>query len=109
MQIESPAALPHVREIAEVEGVDCVFLGPGDMSLMTGIPGQTKHESIRAIAKQIAEDTLAAGKVFGTMIFDMDSAKYMQDLGARMLIHGADIVCYKNAHQKILEDYADLR
>ena len=109
IQIESPAALPHVREIAEVEGVDCVFLGPGDMSLMSGIPGQTKDEVVLAAAKQIADDTLASGKVFGTMIFDMDHAKYMRDLGARMLIHGADIVFYKNAYQKLLEDYSDLR
>ena len=105
IQIESPAALPHVREIAEIEGVDCVFLGPGDMSLMTGIPGRTKDESIQTIAKQIAKDTLAAGKVFGTMIFDMDNANFMQDIGARMLIHGADIVWYKNAHMQLLKDY----
>jgi 4-hydroxy-2-oxoheptanedioate aldolase len=109
IQIESPAALPHVRDIAEIEGVDCIFLGPTDMSLMTGIPGQTKDPSIQAIAKQIADDTLAAGKAFGTMIFDMDNAKYMQDIGATMLIHGADIVHYKNSHLKLLENYKSLR
>jgi len=109
IQIESPAALPHVREIAEIEGVDCIFLGPGDMSLMNGIPGRTKDPSILAIAKQIADDTLAAGKAFGTMIFDMDNAKYMQDLGATMLIHGADIVFYKHAYARLLEDYSSLR
>jgi 4-hydroxy-2-oxoheptanedioate aldolase len=109
IQIESPAALPHVRDIAEIEGVDCIFLGPTDMSLMTGIPGQTKDPSIQAIAKQIADDTLAAGKAFGTMIFDMDNAKYMQDIGATILIHGADIVHYKNSHLKLLENYKSLR
>ena len=43
------------------------------------------------------------------MIFDMDNAKYMLDIGARMLIHAADIVYYKQAYQKVLEDYSDLR
>lgn len=109
IQIESPKALPHVREIAEVEGVDCIFFGPGDYSVLSGQPGQTKSDEVLAAAKQIADDTLAAGKVFGTLVFDMDHSKYMQDIGAKLLIHGADIVFYKNAYQKLLEDYSDLR
>ncbi|MBH55474.1 MAG: aldolase [Opitutaceae bacterium] len=105
IQIESPAALPQVREIAEVEGVDCVFMGPGDFALMSGNPGQIKSEEVLKAAKQIADDTLAAGKVFGTMIFDMDHSKMMQDMGARMLVHSADIIYYKQALQKIPKDY----
>jgi 4-hydroxy-2-oxoheptanedioate aldolase len=109
IQIESPAALPHVREIAEIEGVDCIFFGPGDFSLLSGKPGQTRHDDVLAAAKQIAEATIAAGKVFGTLVFDMDHSKYMQDIGAKMLIHGADILYYKSAYEKVLEGYSGLR
>ena len=108
IQIESPAALPQVCEIAEVEGVDCIFFGPGDFSLLSGKPGQIKHEEVLTTAKQIAEDTLAAGKVFGTLVFDMDHSKFMQDIGAKLLIHGADIVFYKNAYNELLQGYSDL-
>ena len=105
IQIESPAALPHVREIAEVEGVDGVFFGPGDFSLLSGKPGQIKDDEVLAAAKQIADDTLAAGKVFGTLVFDMDHSKFMQDAGAQLLIHGADILFYQKAYTQLLAEY----
>lgn len=105
IQIESPAALPHVREIAEIEGVDGIFFGPGDFSLLSGKPGQIKHEDVLSAAKRIADDTLAAGKVFGTLVFDTDHSKFMQDAGAKLLIHGADIIYYKNAYAKLLKEY----
>lgn len=109
VQIESPKALPHVREIAEVEGVDCVFFGPGDFSVLSGNPGNIKSREVLAAAKRIAGDTLAADKVFGTLVFDMDHSQYMRDIGAKMLIHGADIIYYKNAYAALLESYTDLR
>lgn len=105
IQIESPAALPHVREIAEIEGVDGIFFGPGDYSLLSGKPGQIKHKDVLSAAKQIADDTLAAGKIFGTLVFDAEHSKFMQDAGAKLIIHGADIIYYKHAYTKLLEEY----
>ena len=105
IQIESPAALPHVREIAEIEGVDGIFFGPGDFSLLSGKPGQIKDEEVLNAATQIAKDTRAAGKVFGTLVFDADHSKFMQDAGAQLLIHGADIVYYKSAYTDLLAEY----
>ena len=105
IQIESPAALPHVREIAEVEGVDGIFFGPGDFSLLSGKPGQIKHDDVLQAAKQIADDTLAAGKIFGTLVFDAEHSQFMQDAGAKLIIHGADILYYKSAYTQLLEEY----
>ncbi len=105
IQIESPVALPHVREIAEVEGVDGIFFGPGDFSLLAGKPGQIKDKEVLHAAKQVADATLAAGKIFGTLVFDEDHSKYMQEAGARLLVHGADIIYYKTAYTKLLKEY----
>ncbi len=56
-------------------------------------------------ARITAEETIAAGKIFGTLVFDMDHAKQMKDLGAQLLVHGADIVFYKKAYAEILGAY----
>ncbi|MFM9963525.1 MAG: HpcH/HpaI aldolase family protein [Planctomycetaceae bacterium] len=40
IQIEDPSALAQVDEIAAVPGVDIIFFGPGDFSILSGIPGQ---------------------------------------------------------------------
>ena len=47
IQIEDPSALAQVDEIAAVDGVDIVFFGPGDFSILSGIPGQMNHELIK--------------------------------------------------------------
>jgi 4-hydroxy-2-oxoheptanedioate aldolase len=106
-QVESPKALENVSEIASVAGIDCVFFGPGDYSALTGRPGDVKGKETLEAARIIAEQTIAAGKVFGTLVFDMDHAKHMKDLGAQLIVHGADIVFYKKAYEDLVEAYRD--
>lgn len=108
-QIESPRALDEVEAIADVEGVDCLFFGPGDFSALSGRPGEVKHpENLRAAAT-IAAAAQKAGKVFGTLVFDLEHARHMKDLGAQLLVHGADIVLLRAAYADLLASYADLR
>ncbi len=109
IQIESPRAVPLAERIAEVEGVDCLFFGPGDFSALSGRPGDVRHaETIRA-AESVAKAALAAGKKFGTLVFDMDHARQMKDMGAQLLAHGADMVFYRNVYDKLVKDYTELR
>ena len=42
-QIESPMALANLEEIAGVDGIDALFVGPGDLSVSMGIPKQFDH------------------------------------------------------------------
>jgi len=108
-QIESPAALDKVDEIAAVDGIDCVFFGPGDYSALTGRPGDVKGKATLEAARITAEKTTAAGKIFGTLAFDLDHAKQLMDFGAQLIVHGADIVFYKRAFAEILNSYQGLR
>jgi 2-dehydro-3-deoxyglucarate aldolase/4-hydroxy-2-oxoheptanedioate aldolase len=59
VQIESRRAVEQVEEIAAVEGVDVLFVGPRDLSHDLGVPGDTKAPSyltaldrVRAAARQ---------------------------------------------------------
>ena len=40
IQIESPSAVEHAAEIAAIDGVDVLFVGPADLSHSLGVPGQ---------------------------------------------------------------------
>lgn len=108
-QVESPVALERVSEIASVDGIDCVFFGPGDYSALTGRPGDVRGQETIDAARITAEETIAAGKIFGTLVFDSEHAKQMKDLGAQLLVHGADIVFYKKAYTDILDSYKEFR
>jgi 2-dehydro-3-deoxyglucarate aldolase/4-hydroxy-2-oxoheptanedioate aldolase len=52
LQIETVTALNRVDELLAVPGVDVVMVGPADLSVSLGVPGQFEHPSmIEAIGK----------------------------------------------------------
>jgi 2-keto-3-deoxy-L-rhamnonate aldolase RhmA len=54
-QIESVAGLDAIEEIASVDGLDCLLLGPSDMSVSLGIPGRFEHPKFRAAFDRIVQ------------------------------------------------------
>lgn len=48
VQVETREALSHLREIAQVPGVDGVFFGPADLAASFGHPGQPSHPEVKA-------------------------------------------------------------
>lgn len=108
IQIESPLAVSNIDEIASVDEVDCLFFGPGDFSALSGLPGEVKHERTLEAARRVAKAAESVNKIFGTLVFDMEHAEYMISLGAKLLVHSADVIQYKAAFQKIAKDYQGL-
>ncbi len=54
VQAESPQAIENLASIAAVPGVDAIFVGPADLSVSMGIPGQITHpREVEAIAKVV--------------------------------------------------------
>lgn len=94
-QIESPSALAHSRAIAEVEGVDGLFFGPGDFSVLSGIPGQVQSDQVWSAMERVCRDALAAGKRFGTLAFDERGVRRVLDMGGSFVCRGADLPLLK--------------
>lgn len=65
VQLETPQAIERLPEIAAVEGVDAVFVGPGDLSAAMGKMGQVGDPDIQALIAQAAKSAAAAGKPIG--------------------------------------------
>jgi 4-hydroxy-2-oxoheptanedioate aldolase len=90
-QIEDPEAMDHLEAIAGMEGVDCLFFGPGDYSLAMGVPGQLQHPDIKAVRKRIAEVARKHGKIAATVCGRAEIKDYA-DMGYNLLSVGADVV-----------------
>jgi 4-hydroxy-2-oxoheptanedioate aldolase len=90
-QIESPNAVKNARAIAEVEGIDLLFFGPGDYSMMSGIAGEFESPVVQDALKETCRQALAAGKKFGTTVGDVDYTRRMLDLGGTLLCYGGDL------------------
>ncbi|MFN0169483.1 MAG: HpcH/HpaI aldolase family protein [Bryobacteraceae bacterium] len=90
-QIESPNAVKHAAAIAAVDGIDMLFFGPGDFSVISGVPGEILSPVVQAGLEETARVALAAGKRFGTIVPDLEYTKRMLDLGASLLCYGGDL------------------
>ncbi len=67
IQLETPAAIERLEEIAAVDGVDAIFMGPGDLSSAMGVIGNVAHPSVQEALKDAAARTRKAGKLIGTV------------------------------------------
>ena len=91
VQAESAEAIANVESIAAVEGVDCVFAGPYDLSVSLGIPGQVDHPGeIEAIDKLLAA-CRKQRKVGGILLFDAAMLRGWIDKGMRFVSYSSDI------------------
>jgi 4-hydroxy-2-oxoheptanedioate aldolase len=108
IQIESPAAVKHARAIAELEGVDVIFFGPCDFSLLCGTPGQFDRGKVPDAMREVCRETLAAGKRFGTVAFDLQHVQPLLDMGASLISYGADLLFVKAALEQIKSQFSRL-
>ena len=108
VQIEDPHALEHAAAMAAVEGVDVLFFGPGDFSILSGIPGQMDHALIKDAMQRIAAAARQAGKHWGMPIFSIEHARQVLDLGGRFLCHGCDLMMVKAGLEDIQRRFEPL-
>lgn len=65
IQIETQAAVENVEEIAAIEGIDSLFIGPNDLAADYGLPGQVTSEPVLAAVARVAAAARKAGKPAG--------------------------------------------
>lgn len=91
VQVETRIALRNLEAIAMVEGVDGVFIGPGDLSADLGYLGNLGHPDVQAIIEDAIGRIKAAGNIPGILIGDEALAHRYIDLGCLFTAVGADI------------------
>lgn len=91
MQIETAAGVDAAAEIAAVDGVDGVFVGPSDLSASMGVLGQQTHPDVEAAVLRTFDAVRAAGKPVGVNAFDPAVADRYLAAGASFVLVGADV------------------
>jgi 4-hydroxy-2-oxoheptanedioate aldolase len=108
VQLEDRDAVANARAIAEVEGVDVLFFGPADFTVLSGIPGQFDHPMVDEAIRAVAAAAKAAGKHWGMPVGTPERAKQLLEMGARLLAHGADIIWLKNGLEETRRKFGPL-
>ncbi|WP_256841181.1 HpcH/HpaI aldolase family protein [Ornithinimicrobium cryptoxanthini] len=91
VQIETLTGVEAAEQIAAVDGVDGVFVGPSDLSASMGLLGQQTHPDVVAAVGRTFEAVRAAGKHVGVNAFDPQAAQGYVEGGAGFILVGADV------------------
>ncbi|MFB7884347.1 aldolase/citrate lyase family protein [Microbacterium sp. NPDC056057] len=91
VQIETTAGVEAAAEIAAVDGVDGVFVGPSDLAASMGVLGQQTHPDVVAAVRRTFDAVRAAGKPVGVNAFDPATADAYLRAGASFVLVGADV------------------
>lgn len=106
VQIESATAVQNAAEIAAVDGVDGIFIGPSDLSATMGLLGQQTHPDVVVAVKQVIATVKDAGKFVGVNAFARDHAQDYLDAGADFVNVGADVALLARATEALAQDFA---
>jgi 4-hydroxy-2-oxoheptanedioate aldolase len=90
VQIESVEALDHLEEIAAMDGIDVLFIGPADLTMSLGIFGKFDHPLFTSAIKAIVNAAQKAGKSTGILLFNPDDYNRYYEMGIKMIACGAD-------------------
>ena len=66
-ELESVEALRELEAVADVDGIDALFVGPADLSASMGHVGQFTHPAVTDLMAQAVQRARRAGKPIGTV------------------------------------------
>ncbi|MTJ79844.1 MAG: aldolase [Telmatospirillum sp.] len=109
MQIETAKAVANAREIASVDGVDMIFIGPSDLSASIGLPGRTGAPEVEALIAETVTAVRAVGKPLATVPRDGRTWQQLFDEGFVMVPTGSDVAYYRDAMRALTADWRRYR
>ncbi|TLP94200.1 2-dehydro-3-deoxyglucarate aldolase [Nesterenkonia salmonea] len=105
VQIETEQGLANAADIAAVEGIDGLLLGPSDLAASMGLLGQQTHPDVVAAVKTAFSQIAAAGKPAAVNAFDPAAARDYVEAGAQWVLVGADVVLLARGSEKLAEEF----
>lgn len=103
VQIETPEAVENAEAIAAVDGVDGMFVGPGDLGL------RLKHDdsglTVDEAFNRVAAAAKKHGKAWGCPAGSVQQIADLERRGARLLAHGGEFMAIMNMLKNSAADF----
>ena len=93
IQIESINAVNNLQSIINNEFIDCVIIGPYDISGSLGVPGQINHKKVKAASRKVLNICKKFGKSCGIHIPSVSSSALNKSIsdGFNFIILSSDV------------------
>jgi 2-keto-3-deoxy-L-rhamnonate aldolase RhmA len=102
-QIETAAAIGNIDAIASVEGIDVLLIGPNDLAISLGVPGETMGDVTQNAIGKVADAAEKYGKVFAIHSGDAMLDKWESRM--QMIMNTLDISILTEGFSRIAKKY----
>ena len=86
IHIETVEALNNLDEILAVDGIDVLFVGPGDLAISMGYADNPNDKKVIQTINSTLQKISDAGKIAGTYVNDSERAKQVIECGAKYIV-----------------------
>lgn len=90
VQIETREAVASAADIAAVEGVAALFIGPLDLSVSLGIPQQYSHPEFLLALNKVVAASRNAGRAAGILVPTAADVPHFAEMGFTMIAASSD-------------------
>ena len=105
VQIETGAGLANAGDIAAVDGVDALFVGPADLSGSLGVFAEWDSDRFVEAIDDVVDVGRDAGTPVGTLTLQTDDIRVRLEQGFDFLVVGKDTATLAAANNEALEIY----
>lgn len=105
VQIESRTAMERVAEVAAVDGVDGILVGPADLAASMGFLGQQDHPEVVDAVLHAIRVGVELGTPVGVNAFAADAADRYLEAGAAFVLVGADVQLLARASEALADRF----
>ena len=102
IQIETKLALENVESIAEINGVDCLWVGHFDLTNFLGVPGNFTSPIYLDAIKRVVEAGKANSKSLGIMVNNNEELEMYSRMGFNMIAVGTEMNILSRSISKII-------
>ncbi len=108
IQIETLGAVDQCDQIAAIDGVDVLFVGPSDLSQSLGVTGDFWNEKCLEALDRVSAACRNHGKHWGAVCVSPDHAAMMRDKGCSLISPTSDVKLINAGVQAVKQEYSVL-
>ena len=107
VQIETRKGIANIPDIAQVDGVDILFIGPTDMTATSGFNPTAPTAESRAVVESAEAAVKAAGKPMAAVPYGGLSATQMFERGYDLVAGGSDLSLVRAGARAVMDAHRE--
>lgn len=106
--VEGEEGLRNLEQIAQVPGLDLIYLGVYDISQWMGVPGEVSHPEVVKVVRECVQTIEARGLAAGSVARDRDYLRLLFEAGFRFISYRVDCAILRDGFETARHWYEKL-